>query len=126
MGRDQMTRSEHGEQQALFEWAQIQVNLGTHPELVLMYAIPNWRAKESERIYLAAEGAKKGVPDICLPAARGGFHGLYIEMKTERGRATKEQRSWLEALAGMGYYAVICRGFESARDVIVNYLTEVN
>ena len=90
--------SEHTDQAALFDWAQYQINLGTMPELAWMYAIPNWRPKESERVDLAAEGMKPDVPDICLPIPRQGKHGLYIELKTEKGRARKGQKQWIEGL----------------------------
>lgn len=114
--------SEHTEQAALFEWAQYMINQGRMPELAWMYANPNWRPKESERIYLAAEGMKPGIPDICLPIPRNGKHGLYIELKTKTGRASKGQKQWIEGLAALGYEAQVCKGWEAARDVILDYL----
>lgn len=113
---------ESDEQQALFEWAKWQK--GKYPELELMYHIPN----EGKRSFssgkrLVAEGLKKGVPDICLPAARCGYHGMYIEMKRSKGgKATKEQLWWQDRLTKQGYYAVICRGWEEAAAEILKYL----
>ena len=68
-------------------------------------------------------GVKKGVPDLCLPVARGKYHALYIEMKTEKGRTTKEQEWWLEALREAGSCACLCRGWEAAAQVLTWYLS---
>lgn len=71
---------------------------------------------------LKAAGVKRGVPDISLPVARGGYHGLYIELKYDTGRPTAEQKEWHDALIEQGYKAVFCWGFESAIEVIKEYL----
>lgn len=76
--------------------------------------LPDW--KESK-------GAKSGVPDLCLPVARGGNHGLYIELKRQRGgRIGEEQVRWINGLLKQGYAAAICKGWQEAADVIIDYL----
>lgn len=114
--------TESVEQQTLFRWAKLYEPL--HPELKLMYHVPN----EGKRNYtnarrLVAEGLKSGVPDICLPVARGGYHGLYIELKRLRGgKLSDNQRDWLGALRDEGYMATMCKGWEAASEVILRYL----
>ena len=115
--------TESAEQQQLFTWAAYQAAI--HPELRLMYHIPN----EGQRSRgtggrMVGEGLKKGVPDICLPVSRGGYHGLYIEMKrTKGGKLTPEQAEWLSALEAQGYQAERCDGWEAATKVITEYLS---
>jgi len=90
----------------------------------MLYHIPN-EGKRSRvtGARLVAEGLKRGVPDICLPVARGGCHGLYIELKRERsGRATPEQTEWMNALMRQGYAVSLCHGWERAARVIEEYL----
>lgn len=114
--------TESEEQQALFEWAALQ--RGRYPELSLLFHIPNggYRGK-AEAGRFKAEGVKSGVPDICLPVARGGFHGLFIEMKRQRGSITSEaQKDWIRQLAKQGYKAVICKGWQEAAQIIADYL----
>ena len=126
MTKNQVTKKirvlEHGEQCALFEWAGYQT--GRYPELDLMYAVPNWRVEKAHRIYLAAEGVKPGVPDIVLPAARGCWFGLYIEMKVGDNQPTEDQNNYLVDLIAQGYYATVCCGFEEARQTIEDYLSQ--
>lgn len=112
---------EHDEQAALVRWAALQRI--RYPELALLFAIPNGGDRhEAVAQRLKAEGVRPGVPDLCLPVARGGWHGLYIEMKTQRGRPSRPQRQWLAALLREGYRAEVCRGWEAARVVILDYL----
>ena len=114
--------TESEEQQALFEWAQY--HRGAHPEIDLLYHIPNGgRRGKAEAGRFKNEGVKSGVPDICLPVARGGFHGLYIEMKRQKGsRTSGEQKDWIEWLWRQGYKAVICKGWQEAAQIIREYL----
>lgn len=114
--------SESVEQQHLFLWARMMS--GAHPELQLMYKIPNdGRRTRVNGAHMVAEGLKKGVPDICLPVARGGHHGLYIELKRERGgKVSQEQIAWIEALKNEGYVAAVCRGCDEAISLITGYL----
>lgn len=102
---DQIANSgtEHGEQAALFMWAQ--ANFGNDPRLRLLFAIPNGGARGDDQrarmirgANMKAEGVKPGVPDVCLPVPslrwgydayvmqeqhlfRNWYHGLFIEMK---------------------------------------------
>lgn len=119
---DSLQAREDGEQCALFEWAEIQT--ARWPGLALMFHIPNggWRIK-TEAARLKRMGVKRGVPDICLPVARGVHHGLFVELKRpDGGRASEEQTSWLEALRAAGYAAEVCHGWETAARVIMQYL----
>lgn len=127
---------EHQEQKAVFEWAQALE--GQHPELELLHAIPNGGGRPSKQRYdkktgrmvrysveaakLKAEGVKPGVPDVMLPVARQGFHGLYIEMKADRGRTSKDQRRWIDRLRAEGYRVEVAVGWVAAARILAEYL----
>lgn len=115
--------TEDEEQIALMQWAAVMSV--RYPELRLMYHIPNGGSrKRVEAVRFKAMGVKKGVPDICLPVARGQFHGLYIELKRQQGgRVSDEQNQWIEALRDQGYFAAVCKGWKQARVTIELYLT---
>lgn len=89
-----------------------------------MYHIPNGGSRtKAEAGRFKAEGVKSGVPDICLPVAREQYHGLYIELKRrEGGRLSEAQKLWIEALRKLGYWAIVCRGWEEAAREIERYL----
>ena len=90
---------------------------------ILFYHVPN-EAKRSiglARIEIAM-GLQSGVPDICIPIARKGFHGLYIEMKSLKGKATENQLKWLKNLKEQGYQCYVCKGADIAIKAIQDYL----
>lgn len=113
---------EEVEQTCLFRWAAY--SLGAYPELKLLHAIPNGgKRSKSEAARMKAAGVKAGVPDMFLPVARGGSHGLYIELKRIKGgRVSAEQLAWMEELTREGYTCAVCHGWEEARKVIQTYL----
>jgi len=114
--------TEHQEQKAVVEWAlwhELQ-----HPELKMLFAIPNgtYKSKAASGMF-KAEGLKKGVPDLMLAVARKGYHGLFIEMKRLKGGVvSKEQVWWLNALSEQGYRVATCRGYDQAINIIKDYL----
>lgn len=113
---------EHANQRALFDLA---VTCSAYePLLKLMYATPNGGLRSKAVAgKLKAEGVKPGVPDICLPVARGGHHGLYIELKRDKtGRVSVEQRAWIDALREQGYRAEVALGWARAADILQQYL----
>jgi hypothetical protein len=113
--------SESTEQQALFQWAAY--NEAKMPELRLLHAIPNGGKRDKiTAAILKGEGVKSGVPDVCLPVARQGFHGLYIEMKVDKNKPTENQMWWMCRLSEQGYKVKVCWGWEEAKREIEAYL----
>jgi len=114
--------TEAQEQTALFQWAMMQQ--GRHPELALMHHIANGGSRHQlEAVNLKRQGVKPGVPDICLPVARNGCHGLYIEIKRLKGgRLSEYQKEWIDALTEQGYQCAVCNGWEAASEIILHYL----
>lgn len=90
----------------------------------LLYAVPNGGQRSvATAARLKAEGVLAGVPDLFLSAARGGFHGLYIEMKDGRkGRVSESQRGVMERLTAEGYLCAVCRSFDEFRSTVEEYL----
>lgn len=117
-----MIPTEDEEQIWLFSWAEL--NMGRFPELKLMHHIPNGgKRSKSEASRFKAMGVKAGVSDIFLPVSRGGYHGLYIELKAKDGRPTKEQKDFIAAVEQEGYLAVVAYGGEEASKTIERYLS---
>ena len=122
---------EHDEQSGLFLWASW--NFSAMPELRLMFAIPNGGHRNMlVAKKMKAEGVKPGVPDILLPVARQGFHGLFVEMKVQSAKPKKEgkgglsdlQCSWIGDLRNQGYKVAVCYGRDEAITEITNYLNQ--
>lgn len=122
---------EHTEQVHVFHWAAAVGKL--YPEIALLFAIPNGGHRNLlVARKMKAEGVKAGVPDMFLPVARGGFHGMFLELKTEvnrpkrggKGGLSDLQTQWLADLRDQGYRAEVAYGAREAIAMIEGYLTQ--
>ena len=92
------------------------------------YFVPNGGMfPVQHRARLARMGLQPGVPDICIvtPPPRHqpewkNCRGVYIEMKRVRGgRVSPEQQHWHDKLRKADCYVVVARGFEDARNALI-------
>lgn len=114
-------RSEADEQMEVIIWASYMT--GKWPCLERLYHTPNGGYRNvAEAAHFKRMGVKPGVPDLFLPYPCGGWSGLWLEMKTDKGRATSCQRDWIEYLRDAGYCAYICHNAGEAINAIETYL----
>ena len=128
---------EHQIQVGVFQWIDLQKEI--YPALKNAFAIPNGGSRnEIEAKNLKDEGVRAGVPDICLAYPSNGYHGLFIEHKTEKGKLTKDtpikdkqgrikhiregQETWFKRLSGCGYKCEVSRSIEQSILITKNYL----
>ncbi len=123
LGKDTCLSTDEGaEQEAFFRWAELSET--KYPCLATMHHIPNGGMRNrAEAAKLKRQGVKKGVPDIFLPYACGGYNGLYIELKAKGGVLSDEQDAFLREVSKSGYLAAVCFGAESAIRLTENYIT---
>lgn len=114
--------TETQEQIALIKWTQQPSIRQRYPELALLFHIPNERPDKVQAATLKKMGVKRGVPDLFLPVRAGRYHGLFIEMKANSGRASDDQLWWVEHLLANGYACYVCHGWKPASEVLLWYL----
>jgi hypothetical protein len=73
---------------------------------------------------LKAEGVLAGVSDLFLMIPKGEYHGMFIEMKAKSGKVSDSQKEFMAAASSMNYLAIVCFGFDEAKEAITNYLQE--
>lgn len=113
--------SEEAEQCAVIDWAfRMQWRW---PELANLFHIPNggWRYP-SQAARFKMMGVRRGVPDLFLPVIKGGYHGLWIEMKSLTGKQSTDQKKWETFLMSEGYRIEVCFGAKAAIAVIEDYM----
>lgn len=112
------------EAERLIDWADGE-GADLYPEVPWLYAVPNGGFRHKAVAgKMKAQGARAGVLDFNLDIARGGYHGLRIELKRRAGgTVTPAQKLWILWFTKQGYLAVVCRGWEEARDRLVDYLS---
>jgi hypothetical protein len=119
--RTRPVHREDAEQASVVRWANL--NAGRVPALSLLFHVPNGGGRNPrEAARLKGLGVRRGVPDLWLPVARGGHHGLVIELKAPGGTTTAEQRQWIDRLRAQGYRAEVCHGWHAATTLLAEYL----
>lgn len=89
----------------------------------LLHHSPNGgRRNLREAARFKAMGTKAGFPDLFLAVARSGYHGLFVEMKSEHGRQSTEQKQWQHSVEWEGYRYEICRSIDEFMEVMNDYL----
>ena len=90
----------------------------------LLFAIPNGGARNLiTGAIMRREGVVSGVPDLFLAHANFFHYGLFIEMKSAKGKLSESQKNVIDKLQLVGYHVEICNSFESFKQTIENYLT---
>lgn len=114
-------KSETSEQIALLEYCDMMANQDWRWGLI--YHIPN-QGKRSPWIgkLLKRMGLRAGMPDLCLPWPNSAYPGLYIEMKSETGTLSPNQKVRRELLIRAGYCWCEARSFEQAKSIIQAHL----
>lgn len=113
---------EEDDQIALIQWFDLQ-----YPALRGRLASSSGGARMTMRTACKqkAAGNRKGYPDLNLLLRRHGKSGLFIELKRVKGgRLEPEQADWLAWLNEQGFMAVVCKGFDAAKETITGYLGE--
>lgn len=116
VGRETRAPTEAQEQEAVVEfcdWAGVPV-----------FHIPNGGYRHKHTAYqMKRQGVKAGVPDLFVPVASDGCHGLFVEMKRAKGgTVSADQEKWLCLLRDNGYAAEVCHGADEAIGAIRAYL----
>ncbi|MFM1393399.1 VRR-NUC domain-containing protein [Yersinia enterocolitica] len=117
-------QAETEEQAALIAWADKTVIDGICIGDYLIH-IPNEGKRGPKAVRDANRlGLRKGVPDLFLALPRGGYAGLWIEMKSKAGFASIEQYRWSVKLNNVGYITIICFSFEQAKATVLKYFNK--
>lgn len=117
-GASKIKASEFEEQISLIAWADVFLKAPN-----LLFHIPNGGKRNIvEAVKFKKMGVRPGIPDLFLAYGCGGYHGLFIEMKAEKGALTLSQLTLHERLKESGYKVATCHSWLSAADVIREYL----
>jgi hypothetical protein len=119
-----VTPSEYEEQGAVIDWWW-NAHKGYGLPLFALYSVPN--GAHLARGYIGAAmlkktGMRRGIPDLVLAAPRGGYHSLYVEMKSQGGVESDEQREVGDYLTSAGFKFLFAYGADPAIAAIKEYL----
>lgn len=100
----------------------VRMHEARYPALKWLHAIPNGaRTKLSIAKKLKAEGLRAGVHDYSWPFRTATHPGLYLELKSMTGSASKEQREFAAFAESQGFKVVFAKGWEAAWRAVCEY-----
>ena len=118
------------EQTRLMLWLKGESNRGTvvGPAHAFTHAVPNGGSRHGlEAAKMKQQGVRSGVSDLVIAVPRGGYHGLYLELKAtppHDAALAESQRDWLTKMEAQGYCAVLALGVDEARAAITEYMSK--
>ena len=118
-----MIYAEHADQMALIVWFRLKYK--KYKDLLVF--VPNGQnvgARAGER--LKKLGLCKGFPDLVLFVKNNKYPAMIIEMKSKKGKATKEQNAMHNRLRDAGYLVVVSYGLDIACESIDKYMSNVS
>lgn len=108
------------EQAKVIAWAR--ANERNYPYLWLLHnSLNGAKRTKANGDKLVKQGLLSGVPDLLLPVKQGIYSGLYIEMKSAKGRISIDQSKFLSAVSDNSYAAFVCYSAVEAIDKIKAY-----
>jgi hypothetical protein len=104
-----------------------------YPNVLFTSEASGLRLTMGQAVQMKRLRSGNGFPDLMIFEPRGSYHGLFIELKAEGTRLTKKDGTWATEhlvdqgnvicdLAGLGYFAEFCIGFDEAKRIIDSYL----
>ena len=93
------------------------------PKTLLSATLGGIRTSYKQAVKAKRTGYKKGQPDLFVYEPRGAYNGLALEIKTNKGYATKEQKQWIVDLNLKGYKASVQKGWENIINEIDKYMS---
>jgi len=95
------------------------------PRKYLWYHVPNGGLRNViVATKLKRMGTRRGVPDILIDEPRGVYHGLRIELKAGKGRATPEQKELFKMFGERGYLVAIINNIDDFMNVVNAYMKD--
>lgn len=90
-----------------------------YPELRYIAAWPNGGERSGKAASkIKAEGGRPGPLDYLCPIEKNNFNGLAIELKTQTGVVSEEQRDWIAMLKKNNWSVSVARSSQQAWDIV--------
>jgi hypothetical protein len=109
------------QQEVIRQWAALCASYGLAENLLMAFPLQAARTPRNGA-RMKREGMRKGTLDLFLAVPAQGYHGLWIEMKTEKGVVSDEQTAMLVILNEQNYVTAVCRDVIPAMTEIKMYL----
>lgn len=95
-----------------------------YPDTLWIHVPSEAKRTPYERYVAKLLGLKPGVPDLLIFESTKDYHGLAIELKSEKGKLTDSQKAFIAELDKRNWKTAVCYDSESACDLIKTYMVQ--
>ena len=105
-------------QQEIVRWFRNNYCLKFHDPRCVIFSVPNESRNARENMQKKATGLMAGVSDliVVLPGKV-----LFVEVKTDTGRKSKNQKTFKEIVSNLGFDYFVVRSLEEFKHVVYRY-----
>jgi VRR-NUC domain len=103
-----LSPSESSMQETIMEWC------SWHPPLdeVVIHIANQRKCTKAYGGHLKKMGVKRGVSDLFVAMQAHGYPGMFVELKSEKGKLTGYQAGFLLSMKQQGYYVACCNNID--------------
>ena len=96
-----------------------------YPHVLFTAGLGGLRLSVGQAVKIKRMGYRNGTPDLQIWEPTESWRALFIELKREKGIASKEQRAFQIAAMKRRYLYEICYGYGQTIATIKNYLEQI-
>ena len=119
--RGRKAQPEYDEQVKFVEYVRAK-----YPDLLFTASTQGLKLTAMQGARFKKMGYLAGTPDLLFFQPTDEYHGLFVEMKSERGIQSPEQRTFQGYAERSGYKYSLCRSAEKAIEALESYLQKEN
>jgi len=93
-----------------------------YPDLLYTISPAGFIMSAGMAMKMVRMGYRKGTPDILFFEPRGAYHGFLMEIKTQDGKTSEAQETFLGLAREREYAIAICRSVDEAISALRRYL----
>lgn len=114
---------EHKLQCQMVRWFRLQYPSMKHN----LFSVPNGGRRDAVTgAKLKEEGQLAGVSDLIFLKANRFYHGLLIEVKTDKGRQSDNQKEWEQKIINDGFKYIVVRSLDQFIEEVNRYLKDTD
>lgn len=112
-----MIHHEANLQKECVRWFRLQ-----YPNRIIHHSPNGGKRNLIEAAKFKAMGTLSGFPDLFIAEKNTTHPGLFVEMKSEKGKLSENQEKTLRMLSKSGYYCSVCNSFDQFKEIVDRYL----
>ena len=102
---------------ACVQWFRLQ-----YPNSIIFHVPNGGKRNPREAARLKRAGTLAGIPDLFVAEPCNNMSGLFIEMKSPKGKLTDSQKDMSDRLLNFGYAFEVCRSIEGFVSIVREYI----